>query len=37
LGRPKEAAAEYRTLLQKAGQNDSALAALARERLAVIE
>jgi len=37
MGRPKEAAAEYRILLQKAGPDDSALARQARQRLAVIE
>ena len=37
MGRPKEAAAQYRILLQKAGPDDSALAGQARQRLAVIE
>lgn len=37
MGRPKEAAAEYRILLQKAGPGEGAFATLARERLAEIE
>ena len=37
MGRTKEAAAEYRILLQKSGPDDHAFATLARERLAAIE
>ncbi len=37
MGRQKEAAAEYRTLLKKAGADDSDLPRQARQRLAAIE
>jgi tetratricopeptide (TPR) repeat protein len=37
MGRPKEAAVEYRVVLQKAGSADTDLARQARRRLAAIE
>ena len=37
MDRPKEAAAEYRIVLQKAGSADSDMVRLARQRLAAIE